>query len=83
MTHTDHVSMLFAKKIGEDHFTYVGYYPEKKDQISVTPFKKHGALYVKDFAELAEKVAKKKKGYKRFNAVAVFKEYDQWLSNKG
>ena len=77
---SSYIAMLFAKKMEEDHFTYIGYYPDKRDQISITPFKKHGALYLKDYEELSKKVSKKEKGYKRFNAVAVFKEYDEWLS---
>ncbi len=72
-------AMLFAKKINKGVFTYIGYYPEKRDQISIHPFKKFGALYVSDYEELAEKVSKKHKNYTRYDAIDVFKEYDEWL----
>ena len=76
---TSVISMLFAKKINEDIFTFIGYYPGRRDEISIVPFKKHAALYIDDYPELAEKVRKKKKGYDRYNALPVFKEYDNWL----
>ena len=77
---TNSFAMLYAKKTNEDHLTYIGYYPAKKDQISIAPFKKFGAMYLKDYPQLASKVSKKVKGYTRYDAVAVFEEYDAWLN---
>jgi len=79
-TVTSEMCVLYAKKIDEDFFTYIAFFPKKKsDATLITPFKKHAAIYLSDYAELAEKVSKKEKGYTRLDAIQVIEEYDNWL----
>jgi hypothetical protein len=46
-------------------------------------FAKNMSEYVKDYMELAQKIANKKEGYKNINIEAIIREYNDWyLSNQ-
>ena len=64
---------------------------KKENEETLTPFAfkfllkfaKNMSEYVKDYVELAQKIANKTEGYKNINIEAIIREYNDWyLSNQ-